>query len=232
MSVIDLARFADFVLRGAEEVLSAEAWADLRTPQVSTEVIEDDQDYGFGLGFDERFSIGEDGYEEPLISHTGLVPGYQTGLYALPERDVAVVVQTIGGGASMERMAAEAMVGLAGLEPTALPAPVLDPAVLDAAVGTYQDPFNVGTVHVTRDGDGLVVSAPTLEQFDVPYEPTMTWYVDRSFGWTVQGYEHLVTFLGDDPGAATWLRTRTFVAERASTDTRGARPRIAPPVLR
>ena len=71
--------------------------------------------------------------------------------------------------------------GLPSTEPFP-PAIYFDSGELDNYAGTYNDAFNIGEVTITNDNGVLRIDAPLLDQYDVPYEPTVRLH-QRSCVW-------------------------------------------------
>ncbi|AYN40461.1 class A beta-lactamase-related serine hydrolase [Streptomyces dangxiongensis] len=153
----DLARFASFLARGDDRVLSAESVREMRTPAAPTEAADvmDGATYGLGMQIQRR-----DG--RLLVGHSGSLPGFLANLTISVEDDVAAVVLAnctsgplLGAvGADLVRIVAEA-------EPR-IPEPwrplrEVEPAVLELAGQWYWGPHAVA-MRVTSDG--LLVLAP------------------------------------------------------------------------
>ncbi|MEU4356483.1 serine hydrolase domain-containing protein [Streptomyces virginiae] len=81
----DLARFADFLLRGDERVLSAESVREMRRPTAPPEP--GSADLGYGLGMQSMAHGGR-----RLVGHSGSLPGFVAGLWLSETDDVAAVV--------------------------------------------------------------------------------------------------------------------------------------------
>ncbi|KOU98474.1 MULTISPECIES: serine hydrolase domain-containing protein [unclassified Streptomyces] len=81
----DLARFADFLLRGDERVLSAESVREMRRPASPPEP--GCADLGYGLGV-QLMAQGA----RRLAGHSGSLPGFVAGLWLSDADDVAAVV--------------------------------------------------------------------------------------------------------------------------------------------
>ncbi|MFJ1564296.1 serine hydrolase domain-containing protein [Streptomyces erythrochromogenes] len=81
----DLARFADFLLRGDERVLSAESVREMRRPAAPPEP--GFADLGYGLGM-QLMAQGA----RRLVGHSGSLPGFVAGLWLSEADDVAAVV--------------------------------------------------------------------------------------------------------------------------------------------
>ncbi|WP_077798153.1 serine hydrolase [Streptomyces sp. JHA26] len=107
----DLARFAAFLTRGDDKVLSAETVREMRTPAAPAEAadVADGVTYGLGLQIQHRNG-------RLLVGHSGSLPGFLANLTIGVEDDVAAVVLTnctsgpltAGVGADLVRIVAEA----------------------------------------------------------------------------------------------------------------------------
>ncbi|MEU3662594.1 serine hydrolase domain-containing protein [Streptomyces sp. NPDC032940] len=107
----DLARFAAFLVKGDDRVLSAETVREMRAPAAPAEAadVADGVTYGLGLQIQHR-----DG--RLLVGHSGSLPGFLANLTIGVEDDVAAVVLTnctsgpltAGVGADLVRIVAEA----------------------------------------------------------------------------------------------------------------------------
>ncbi len=224
-TVLDLLHFADLLLEGGSDVLPASAVDALTAPQVSMEEDGDRVAYGYGLMLTDAWQLGSRWYTTPLWTHGGGLPGYVTELHLLPEHGAAVAVMFTGGNTGYGDLALAHLLDDAGAPHGAPPEPVLDPAVLASAVGRYDDPFNVGTLFVTEVDGVLHIDAPLLDELELDYAPTLGFLAARTFLWNVTGIDLAVSFLErDTPGESRWLRTRSFVAERAEDDGPRARP--------
>ncbi|MEU3858138.1 serine hydrolase domain-containing protein [Streptomyces sp. NPDC028722] len=153
----DLARFAAFLARGDDRVLSAESVQEMRTPAAPTESADvmDGATYGLGMQIQRR-----DG--RLLVGHSGSLPGFLANLTLSVEDDVAAVVLAnctsgplLGAvGADLVRIVAEA-------EPR-IPEPwrplrEVDPAVLELAGQWY---WGTHAFALRATADGLLVLAP------------------------------------------------------------------------
>ncbi|WP_079146154.1 serine hydrolase domain-containing protein [Streptomyces lydicus] len=81
----DLCRWAAFLLRGDERVLSASSLAEMRRPAVPPEESAGQSGYGLGLQLLRREG-------RPLFGHSGSMPGFLASLWADAEEDVAGIV--------------------------------------------------------------------------------------------------------------------------------------------
>ncbi|MFD1657668.1 serine hydrolase domain-containing protein [Streptomyces caeni] len=133
----DLARFAVFLARGDERVLSAESVAEMRMPAAPAEAADvvDGSAYGLGLQLERR-----DG--RLLAGHSGSLPGFLAGLALSVEDDVAaVVLANCTSGPSTFTVAADLIGVVAEAEPRIpepwRPLPDVDRSVLELAGQWY-----------------------------------------------------------------------------------------------
>jgi CubicO group peptidase (beta-lactamase class C family) len=135
----DLARFAAFLAKGDDRVLSAETVREMRAPAAPAEAADvvDGATYGLGLQIQHR-----DG--RLLVGHSGSLPGFLASLTISVADDVAAVVLTnctsgllvSGVGADLVRIVAEAEPRIP--EPwRPLPDVEVDPSVLELAGQWY-----------------------------------------------------------------------------------------------
>ncbi|MFE2164192.1 serine hydrolase domain-containing protein [Streptomyces sp. NPDC059447] len=107
----DLARFADFLLRGDERVLSAESVREMRTAAAPPEP--GFADIGYGLGM-QLMVQGE----RRLAGHSGSLPGFVAGLWLSEADDVAaVVLANCTSGLPAATVAADLVAIVADAEP-------------------------------------------------------------------------------------------------------------------
>ncbi|UXY36736.1 serine hydrolase domain-containing protein [Streptomyces albidocamelliae] len=147
----DLARFAAFLARGDDRVLSAESVLEIRTPAAPAEAADVLEGTGYGLGMQIQRRDGR-----LLVGHSGSLPGFLANLTIGVEDDVAAVVLAnctsgplLGAvGADLVRIVAEA-------EPR-IPEPwrplrEVEPAALELAGQWYWGTHAFG-LRVTADG--------------------------------------------------------------------------------
>ncbi|MFK0171194.1 serine hydrolase domain-containing protein [Streptomyces sp. NPDC090306] len=148
----DLARFAVFLARGDDRVLSAASVCEMRTPTAPAEAADvvDGATYGLGLQIQHR-----DG--RLLVGHSGSLPGFLANLTLSPEDDLAAVVLSnctsgplLGAlGADLVRIVAEAEPRIP--EPWRPLAADFDPTLLDLA-GQWFWGTHSFALRVTADG--------------------------------------------------------------------------------
>ncbi|MDN5380814.1 MULTISPECIES: serine hydrolase domain-containing protein [Streptomyces] len=147
----DLARFAAFLTRGDERILSADSLREMRTPAAPPEEGDVVSGYAYGLGLELR-RWGE----RLLVGHSGSLPGFLASLVIDVEEDVAAVVLAnctsgplpVAVSADLVRIVAEA-------EPR-IPEPwrpmrEIDPSVLELAGPWYWGTQGFG-LRLTADG--------------------------------------------------------------------------------
>ncbi|MER6344803.1 serine hydrolase domain-containing protein [Streptomyces sp. NPDC001595] len=147
----DLARFAVFLARGDERVLSAESVREMRTPAAPAEAtdVTDGATYGLGLQIQHRNG-------RLLVGHSGSLPGFLANLTLSVDDDLAAVVLTncTSGplpatlGADLVRIVAEAEPRIP--EPWR-PLPEVDPKELELT-GHWYWGTQVFTLRLTADG--------------------------------------------------------------------------------
>lgn len=147
----DLARFAAFLARGDDRVLSAETVREMRAPAAPAEAADVLDGAAYGLGLQIQRWDGR-----LLVGHSGSLPGFLANLTISVEDDVAAVVLTnctsgplpAGVGADLVRIVAEAEPRIP--EPWR-PLPEVDPSVLELA-GQWYWGTHAFALRLTADG--------------------------------------------------------------------------------
>ncbi len=213
-----MVRFAGFLIDGNPAVLDDGLRQQMVSEQVDTEFYADEIHYGYGVFVDRGIYVEPaDYYAMPIYEHGGNTLAFSSILYAVPDHDFAISILSSGRATDFTHTLDVAVTTLLDLpSPTAPPEFPWDPAGLDDHVGTYLDPFNVGEMIVTRQGDTLYVELPLLDQLGYAYttqmDPVSTdiWYV------TIDGYPYDLTFRGASPGGSSqYASNRMFVATRS-----------------
>ncbi|GHD66781.1 serine hydrolase domain-containing protein [Streptomyces goshikiensis] len=107
----DLARFAAFLARGDERVLSADSVREMRTSAAPPEPGLAEAGYGLGLQL-------MDGAGRRLVGHSGSLPGFVAGLWLSEADDVAaVVLANCTSGLPATALAADLVAIVADAEP-------------------------------------------------------------------------------------------------------------------
>ncbi|MCB9760192.1 MAG: serine hydrolase [Alphaproteobacteria bacterium] len=229
-SVHDLAAFGGFLLAGDPGVLSDTLRSEMRSAQIPLEMGVPFQSYGYGLFISDGILQADGLVPTPLVSHGGDIPGFAADLYLLPEQDLGIAMLANTDRAHFSNVLDEWM-ALADL-PAPVEAPDLspDPDTFASVAGRYSDPYNVGDIEVTVDGEQVGISMPLLDQYDIPYGARLTPYLPDTFILQVQGIQVALTFIRDGDGEVEYLRTRYFVGARAEDEAAG--PPLSPPVPR
>ncbi|OIJ69315.1 serine hydrolase domain-containing protein [Streptomyces mangrovisoli] len=147
----DLARFAAFLTRGDERVLSAASVAEMRTPATPMEVADVADGVAYGLGMQIQYRDGR-----LLAGHSGSLPGFLANLTLGVEDDVAaVVLANCTSGPQLSAVAADLVRIVAEAEPR-IPEPwrplrEVDPALLELAGQWYWGTYGYG-LRLTADG--------------------------------------------------------------------------------
>lgn len=186
-------------------VMSAASWAELRTAQTPTREAPD-QSYGYGLFVDE-------GWQEPLLSHSGSVGGFLSEMRLAPSRGFALVFLTNADWFFPWDLLERATEQMAGIDPPSFDDLQPDPASFPAYAGTYDDPVGLGRVVVTlRDGRLYAQFVDLGEERQLtPWFPDFFTY--ESPTWDV---ELGMSFWGDPGAAPRYLVTLEGIATRTS----------------
>ncbi|MFC3573452.1 serine hydrolase domain-containing protein [Streptomyces yaanensis] len=133
----DLARFAVFLARGDDRVLSAESVQEMRAPAAPPEAADVAAGYAYGLGLETRHQDGR-----LLVGHTGSLPGFLASLTISVRDDVAaVVLANCTSGPLLSAVAADLVGIVAEAEPRIpepwQPLPDIDRSVLELAGQWY-----------------------------------------------------------------------------------------------
>jgi hypothetical protein len=167
-------------------------------------------------------------YEMPVWEHGGNTLSFTHIFYILPDRDFAVSICSSGDGTDFSPSLDAAITTLVDLpEPSAGPQYVIDPAQFDNHVGTYTDPWNVGDMIVTREGDTLLVSMPTLTGHGYVVTPELVPISSDIFYLYIDGVGYDITFVPLVAGGPSqYARNRTFVTTRVAKSALAADRRV------
>jgi len=224
-TVLDLAVFGTFLLDGDTTVLSAEMHTELTSSQVNTLSFLDRLHYGYGTMLWEGHSADGDWYEVNTLEHGGAITGFAAELITVPEADLVIATLASTGGAYYRDALGATWEELLGETPIDMPDLEVDPDDYDDYLGTYDDPWNVGEIHVSRFGDELRVYMPTLEQYDVPYDENLYPQHRDNFAIVIDGFPLTMTFVREVEDEARWFRCRYFVGERTDATRATVAPR-------
>ena len=213
-------KWADFIMNGNDNVLGDKYRKTITTPQVDTLYAAGTMFYGYGMFVETGYmSKANKWYEIPVWEHGGNTISFSNILYILPEQDFAIAICSSGYGTDFTESLDVAITTMAELpEPSDdAPAYEIDPEKFDDHAGTYNDQYNVGIMEFTRDGDKLMVSAPTIEQYGYTVTPELTAVSSDIFILYLNGEPLDITFVKKD-GKSTFMRNRAFVATRTEED--------------
>jgi CubicO group peptidase (beta-lactamase class C family) len=215
-SVLDYARFLGFLYAGNTSVLSSTQHAAMQGRQVDTREAGDIASYGFGIENDSGFYLGSDYYTTTLITHGGLIPGYESNYFLLPASGWGIVVFCNSDVHFPDSSFAQSLRDLAPLPAPSTPPTNVnpDPSTYPQIAGSFYDPNYAGHVSIAATASGLSIAMPDMDAANIPYDKTLTpaWIDDFTFKF--YGLDTEVTFLKDASGAYTWMRSRGFVAKR------------------
>jgi CubicO group peptidase (beta-lactamase class C family) len=213
---LDQARLAAFLVEGDEAILPADLHAALHGAQVPVYPETTLTAYGYGLMVDRGLALNDGWHDVPVWSHGGNTVTHTSTFYVLPEQRFAISVLSNGYGDNFSRSVVAAIESLVTDLPEASPAPSMpfDATELDGLTGRYLDGFNVGEIIVSREGDSLIVEAPLLDEYAVPYDTELQPLATRLWLWGIQGTTVDLMFI-DGPEGEAYLRNRSFVAIRS-----------------
>jgi len=213
-----MVRFADFLMHGNTDVLGDELRLQMVDEQVNTLWYMDEIHYGFGV-FVDRGVMDEAGgyYVTPVYEHGGNTLSFTSILYALPEHDVAISILSSAYATGFYDTLEAALQAAADLgEPGEAPEYTIDTDRFDDHVGSYLDPYNVGEILITRDGDTLLVEMPVLDSHGYDVAPELVPVGSDLFYVLIDGYYYDLTFIPEEvAGPSIYVRNRSFVGTRA-----------------
>ncbi|MET8447493.1 serine hydrolase domain-containing protein [Streptomyces sp. NPDC005209] len=147
----DLARFAVFLAKGDDRVLSAESVREMRTPAAPAEAADVVDGVSYGLGMQIQHRNGR-----LLVGHSGSLPGFLANLTISVADDVAaVVLANCTSGPPLSVVGADLVRIVAEAEPRIpeawRPLSEADPSVVELAGQWYWGTYAFG-LRVTADG--------------------------------------------------------------------------------
>ena len=224
-SVVDYAKFVQFLYSGNASVLADSERLAMQSPQVSTLDIggaqADVESYGFGLFIERGFSLEGGVYATTLIQHGGNIPGFSAHFSLVPSTGFGMVWFANADDIVLPKSTSFALFHFAGLPSptTSIPPGVEpDPSLFPAYAGSYEDLNGIGPVTVTANGATLSIDIPSFDVNGTPYVPVLVPATLDNFVLTVNGEPINLTFIADSTGAYVWIRTRITVAHRIAID--------------
>jgi CubicO group peptidase (beta-lactamase class C family) len=201
----DYAHFAEALLGGGGGVLSPSSVAALTSPHADTDQRPDGgEGYGYGLFVRSNYKGVE------FWHHDGDDPGFRSVIWMAPDRGFAVVLFYDAQARSPVHVAQRTIDRYLALEDVSQPAPTTPPSAWAKYTGQYLDPYNLGAITVTEEGDTLRVSAPA----DGVENATLTQSAGDAFTATLGEKSGTVTFYPGADGAPAWFVTRLGVGAR------------------
>ena len=217
-----LMQMARFLINGDSAVLDDSLRQSMTTPHVSTGYDFMEMAYGYGVFVNTSFET-QTGQRYPMTvwSHDGNTNSYSSSFWVVPEQAFGLSILSSGFGTDFSHSVEVAMTSLLELPaPEAVEVPVIDTDAIDAHVGEYMDPYNIGPVTITRSGDSLLIDAPLLEKYGYNINPELYGYSTGVWYLSIDGSWIDLTFISrDDTDDSRWIRNRSFVAIRAEEDT-------------
>lgn len=208
----DQMKLARFLVEGDAQILRDDLRALISTPHTPT-YPDLPGSYGYGLSLGDGVRIGAAYYDTPVWSHGGNTLTHTSTFYVLPEHQFAISILSNGLGDDFTGSIVAAVSTLVDLpEPGTPPEVVFDAQGIDALTGSYEDPFNVGRVILTREGDAMRINMPDLPA-SIPYETMLTPISTRVWVANIQNTEFVLQFF-DGPGRTMYMANRAFVAKR------------------
>jgi CubicO group peptidase (beta-lactamase class C family) len=219
-SVVDFAKFVQFLYAGNASVLTDADRAAMQTPQVDTRDYGDVEGYGFALIIDQGFNLGSSWFDTKLVSHGGDIPGFAADFFLVPSTGFGIVSFASADDAHFQSSLLLAMQSFANLQaPGSRPTNVaVDPSTFASIAGTYEDSYNVGEVTIGATASGLTIAMPAVDAANIPYDKTLQPVTADNFSLSIEGTPIDVTFFRGSSGAYEWMRTRPFVAQRFAPD--------------
>jgi CubicO group peptidase (beta-lactamase class C family) len=224
-SVVDYAKFVQFLYAGNTKVLADTEREEMQAPQV--EMLEQGGveanigSYGFGLVVDREFQLREGAYVTKLVWHDGSIGGFTSLFYLVPSTGFGIVWLANADNAAFATSIPLAFESFAGLtNPTTWPPPgfSVDSSLFPSYTGTYDDPNDVGLMTITANGTSLSIDVPAFDSANVPYDHTLLPTSMDNFEVSVQGSPKHITFIADSTGKYVWLRTQESVGKRVQDD--------------
>jgi CubicO group peptidase (beta-lactamase class C family) len=224
-SVLDYAKFVQFLYAGNAAVLADAERTMMETPQVPMLDIggakANLESYGLGLVVGREFQVGDDAYVTKLIWHNGSLPGFMSWFYLVPSTGFGIVWLANADHVAFTKSVVLAMESFAGLTDPLTQAPpgvAVDTTLFPSYAGAYEDPNGLGPMTVTANGTTLSIDIPSFDTAGTSYVQTLQPTSMDNFIITVEGSPIPLTFIADGTGTYVWIRTQTAVAKRVPSD--------------
>ncbi|MDD5308830.1 MAG: serine hydrolase, partial [Deltaproteobacteria bacterium] len=209
--------WARFIMDGDPDVLSDALRGEITTAQVDTLFGAGSMSYGYGMFVETGYyALNGEWYEMPVWEHGGATMSFSHVFYILPDSRFAVAICSSAYEADFSRSLDAAITTLVDLpEPTAAPKYEIDPAQFDRHVGTYTDPWNVGDMVITRQGDTLLADMPAMASYGYTVRPELEPLSSDIFYMYIDDTPYDITFIPLTAGGPSqYARNRAFVTTR------------------
>ncbi|MEN0062770.1 MAG: serine hydrolase domain-containing protein [Myxococcota bacterium] len=216
----DMCKWGDFLIHGDTSVLSDASRDLIGTPHVLTGYDGDHEAYGYGQFVRDLYPLSDGYYPIEVWEHGGNTLSFTSVFVVVPEHDTVISILSAGAADSWDETVEDILRATIELpEPAAWEGPPFEPERLAGHVGTYVDPYNVGTIEITEGGQfGLQIAMPDLDALGYSVGPdlipvsTDLWLVDLG------GFRLDLSFVRDSSGGpdaeSTYIRNRSFVGIR------------------
>jgi CubicO group peptidase (beta-lactamase class C family) len=188
-SVLDYAKFVEFLAHGNTSVLSEERRMAMQSPIEQTYTYGANDSYGYGLVVKGGQRVIPDGfYHSKEVFHDGGIPGFATEFYFFPETGFGFVAFANADNAYFYTSLLTALESFSGLtaSPTTPPNLDFDAGTFPGYAGTYEDESGIfGKIVVTDEGGAFDVDLPSLDAAGITYEASMSDDCEYGFYVTV-----------------------------------------------
>ena len=188
-SVLDYAKFVEFLAHGNTNVLSEERRMAMQSPIEPTYTYGANDSYGYGLVVKGGQRVIPDGfYHSKEVFHDGGIPGFAAEFYFFPETGFGFVAFANADNAFFYTSLLTALESFSGLtaSPTTPPNLDFDAGTFPGYAGTYEDESGIfGKIVVTDEGGAFDVDLPSLDAAGITYEASMSDDCEYGFYVTV-----------------------------------------------
>jgi CubicO group peptidase (beta-lactamase class C family) len=205
-SAVDYAHFAEMLLASGGSTLKPSSVATMETRFANTDELPSAREhYGYGLFIDDDYK------GLTVLRHNGSVGfGYKTSIWLVPAKGFAVIVFYNATGSEPDVVSDFALSTFLGLTSVPDPDYLTSPSTWGPYVGTYVDPYNLGTVDVTLTGTSLLLSSTGFGVSDV----ALVQEAGDMFQAKIGSDDVNLVFYPGPKGPAAWVVTREGVAAR------------------
>lgn len=191
-SVLDYAKFVQFLYQGNRFVLSGASRAAMQSPIVQEYTYGNVDSYGYGLSYMSGFPAGTPGgwYDTPFVTHGGAIPGFSAIFYFVPETGFAFIAFASTDGVDPANSLFTALSSFSGLTATQTFPASAEPTAPTSPnyAGTFEDGSGLFGQFTVSDNQGAFgISFPTLDALGITYQSTLTEYAQGGFITFVTG---------------------------------------------